>query len=131
MGRDTQSILLVDDDRSLRSLLATALMERGFAVLEASNGFSALRLARRHQPAAIVLDLLLPEVSGQAVLDELKRDPLTRDIPVVVMSGHPELLRKGWQTGADAVYPKPFDPETLEDEVVRLARSRGALALVR
>ncbi len=103
------TVLIVEDDRWLREVLANLLAEDGYNVVQASNGESGLRLARHNTCDAILLDLTLPELRGTSVLRELKRDPATRDIPVLILSG-------GWQAmdhedaeKAAAVMGKPVD----------------------
>ncbi len=107
-GVRTPSVLLVDDDHGIRKLLTLALADAGWTVTEASNGYTGLRHAEQDVPDVILLDLALPEVDGLAVLDELRRRPTTRAIPVVAMTGHPDWLadRPG---SVSAVLPKPFE----------------------
>lgn len=117
-GEQTPSVLLVDDDRGIRSLLTIALADAGWTVTEASNGYTGLRRAEQEAPDVILLDLALPEVDGLSVLDELRRLPATRAIPVVAMTGHPDWLadRAG---SVSAVLPKPFD---LDDAIGTVRR---------
>src|SRR5687768_12238426 len=85
--------LVVDDDVVLRSTLAELLVEEGFTpVWQASNGFSGLRLAVEHRPQLVLLDLILPELSGVEVLRELRCAPGARDMAIVVITGTPESL---------------------------------------
>ena len=111
--------------RGARSLDPTGHVRRsgaaGFRVASASNGFSAVRLARREPLALVVLDLVLPEQSGLSVLAELKATPATARVPVIVVSGHPQALRDA-VTQADAVIAKPFGTDTLRAEVSRSRR---------
>jgi signal transduction histidine kinase/ActR/RegA family two-component response regulator len=84
--RRSPRILLIDDDEIYRYLVRTRLAEARFAVLEAAGGAEGLLQARAQRPDAIVLDLVMPEMSGFEVLARLKQDPLTADIPVVVLT---------------------------------------------
>jgi CheY-like chemotaxis protein len=79
-------VLLIDDDEVFRYLVRTRLSGSRFAVSEAAGGAEGLREARAHPPNAIVLDLVMPEVSGFDVLTQLRQDPRTVDIPVVVLT---------------------------------------------
>ena len=110
--------LVVEHDPWIRLVMCDVLAQAGFRVASASNGFSAVRLARREPLALVVLDLVLPEQSGLSVLAELKATPATARVPVIVISGHPQALRDA-VTQADAVIAKPFGTDTLLAEVSR------------
>ena len=83
-GRAT--VLVVDDDPTVRRLLAKTLEKEGYRVLSASNGVEALALAREHRPQAITLDVLMPQMDGWGALKELKADTVLRDIPVIMVT---------------------------------------------
>jgi CheY-like chemotaxis protein len=80
-------ILLVEDSKFLRIATERALTRAGYEMSSAADGEEALRVAREKLPDLILLDMLLPKISGPEVLAELKKDPLTRMIPVVVVTG--------------------------------------------
>lgn len=80
-------ILLVDDSKFLRMATERALARVGYSVLSAADGEQAIELARAKKPDLILLDMLLPKISGPEVLKALKKDPATADIAVVVLSG--------------------------------------------
>lgn len=80
-------ILLVDDSKFLRMATERALARTGYSVLSASDGEQAIELARAKKPDLILLDMLLPKISGPEVLKALKKDPATAGIAVVVLSG--------------------------------------------
>jgi CheY-like chemotaxis protein len=80
-------ILLVEDSKFLRMATERALTRAGYEMSSAGDGEEALRLAREKMPDLILLDMLLPKMSGPEVLVALKKDPLTRAIPVVVVTG--------------------------------------------
>jgi len=113
MDRTHTTALVVDDDVCVRSLLSELLVEEGFDVNQASNGFSGLRLATETHPHVILLDLMLPEVSGVDVLRELRQNQSTRDAAIVIVSGNTEVLSARQVADADAVVAKPFDINTL------------------
>jgi len=79
-------ILLVEDDRFLRRACEASLRQRGFTVIAATDGEEGLRLARADHPDLILLDLLMPKLSGVEVLRALKADPDTKGIPVLILS---------------------------------------------
>lgn len=86
MEASEKRILLVEDDRFLRRACEASLRKRGFIVLTAVDGEEALQMIRAHPPALVLLDLLMPKLSGIDVLRTLRADEATRDIPVIVLS---------------------------------------------
>ena len=84
---ERQTILVVEDDEDLRRLFRTALMLAGFDVMEAGDGLEALLRIDQSPPDLVVLDLVLPRLSGIAVQQEIAAQAVTRDIPVVVITG--------------------------------------------
>jgi DNA-binding response OmpR family regulator len=115
--------LVVDDDPWIRLLLRDLLTDEGYAVVEASNGSAALRLAQRQPPALVLLDLVLPEQSGLELLTELKSTRATAHVPVIAVSGRTDLLACAAAL-ADAVVAKPFDIDELLAKI-RAARRRS------
>jgi len=109
---NASTVLIVDDDPWIRLLLHDLLTDEGYAVEEASNGSAALRLAQRHPPALVLLDLVLPEQSGLALLTELKSTRATAHVPVIAVTARTDLLVRAAEL-ADAVVAKPFDIEEL------------------
>ena len=109
-GRTT--VLVVDDDPSVLSLLAKTLEKDGYRVISARNGVEALALARQHKPQAITLDVLMPQMDGWAALKELKADAELRDIPVIMVS---VLNERGMAIplGAADFVTKPVDRQRL------------------
>jgi CheY-like chemotaxis protein len=95
------------------------LSGEGFGVVEAKNGEEGLRLARQEQIHAVLLDLALPTKSGLEVLRELKSDPSTRDIPVIVVSAYGALMNDDDARQATGVVQKPFDYDDLVGHVER------------
>jgi DNA-binding response OmpR family regulator len=114
-------VLVVDDDPGVRKLLGVALEKQGFEVLEAEDGASALELAQQKRPGLVLLDLGLPKIDGSDVLQQLKENPDTAELPVVVISGS-ESLKGGARArvlalGAADFLTKPFDLDELISEV--------------
>jgi CheY-like chemotaxis protein len=103
-------VLVVDDDVSIRRLIAAALRRDGFAFTEAGNGKEALEIMRRDHPSVVVLDLMMPVLSGWDVLQERARDPKLQQIPVILVSAArgPEVA-EAIDKGIFAFLPKPFD----------------------
>jgi two-component system KDP operon response regulator KdpE len=114
-----RTALVVDDDAFVLSALAELLSEEGYDVHTASNGFSALRLAAECHPSVILLDLVLPERSGTDVLAELRGDAATRDMAIVIVTGHADSLTEAQVAETDGVVAKPFDIGELTTAVHR------------
>ena len=115
-GRSDQLVLLVEDDPAARELLGQYLGNAGYEVAEALNGEQALRMARELSPHTIVLDIILPQIDGWHVLAELKSDPLTRDIPIVIVS-ITEDRKVGLALGAAEWLVKPVDRQRLVEAI--------------
>jgi two-component system response regulator RpaA len=81
------AILLIEDGRLLRRATERALVKAGYDVVAAGDGENGLRAAREATPDLILLDLMLPTLSGLSLLQQLKRDPGTRHVPIIVLSG--------------------------------------------
>lgn len=105
-----RSILVIDDDPRMRELITDILTSAGFEVHSAPDGISGIELARTAQPAAIVLDMMMPGIDGIDTLERLKRDLVLADIPVVGMTASADLTYTGkaFRAGADFFVPKPF-----------------------
>jgi DNA-binding response OmpR family regulator len=102
-------ILVVEDDPSVRSLLETLLTAEGYDVMLASDGLAGLDQATAHRPALILLDLMMPDLGGVRVLEELRDDATLADVPVVVVTGKVESVPAlQGLLGDDMVFAKPF-----------------------
>ena len=103
-------VLVVDDDPSIRRLIVAALKRDGYEFLEAGNGREALDLMRERHPAAVVLDLMMPLVSGWDVLQERMKEDDLRSIPVIIVSANRDPdIANAVDKGICAFLPKPFD----------------------
>jgi CheY-like chemotaxis protein len=102
-------VLVVEDDEAVSSLLVALLEDRGYDAIPAHDGRKALELARQHRPHLITLDLALPGTDGHEVLEGLKADPRTREIPVVVISAFTQVLPAGDRKKLAYLLGKPFD----------------------
>jgi len=107
-------LLVIEDDEAFAKILLELAHEHGFKGLVSPRGETGLVLAREYQPDAITLDINLPSMNGWAVLDGLKHDPLTRHIPVHIISVEGERLR-GLKYGAVGVLSKPASRESLDE----------------
>ena len=116
-------ILVVDDVAQNTRLLEAALAPHNYKVLTAASGREALDIVSREAPDLILLDIIMPEMDGYEVCQRLRREPMTRVLPVIMMtsSGEPEKLR-ALEAGADDFIPKPFDKAELLARVKSLLR---------
>ncbi len=112
------------DDPWVREQVGASLRAAGYVVAEASNGLTGLRLAERDRPDVVLLDLALPEIAGCDVLQRLKADATTRDIPVIAVSDFAEPLFRSGRCHVDATLPKPVDGQA----ATRLVKRVTALA---
>ena len=105
----TVKILVVEDDPSVRGLLQTLLSAEGYDVSTASDGLAGLVKATSSPPALVLLDLMMPDLGGVRVLEEMRDDPELSDIPVIVVTGKVDAV-PGMRSllGDDNVFLKPF-----------------------
>lgn len=111
----TSRVLVVDDEADITALVTYHLAKAGYRVSTASNGADALRAAREERPDVVVLDLMLPVMSGYDVLQELRRVDETRDVGVILLTSRQQEADriKGLTLGADDYLTKPFSPAEL------------------
>lgn len=108
-------VLVADDDPDMITILRVNLEAEGYAVDAAVDGQAALDLARGTRPDMIVLDVMMPCIDGIAVLTEMRSDPDTRDIPIVLLTAksNDDDIWAGWSAGADYYLTKPFQLDEL------------------
>jgi CheY-like chemotaxis protein len=116
------SILVVDDDPEIVTMLATRLAKRGYKISTAGDGNRALELAKRERPDLVLLDVMMPGKSGWEVARALKQDPVTQGMKIVMVSAIGEKTNELTAPiyGADAHVDKPFEFEKLERVIVEL-----------
>lgn len=123
-----KKILVADDEVDVLNLVSTNLKAAGFNVLKAEDGPAALDLARSAVPALIVLDLMLPGLSGLEVCKLLRADPATKLIPIIMLTAKAEEVDRivGLELGADDYITKPFSPRELVLRVKSVIRRASA-----
>ena len=124
-----ERILVVDDEPDIVALVVYHLAKEGYRVSSAGNGTEALQTARRERPALIVLDLMLPGLSGFEVLEQLRADEATAGIAVLMLTARkeePDRI-KGLSLGADDYLTKPFSPQELVLRVRAILRRSAAV----
>lgn len=112
-------ILVVDDLRTNRLKLSFGLKQQGHTIAEAENGRQALAMLRAECFDLVLLDILMPEMDGYEVLEEMKKDEVLRNVPVIVISAHDELesVVRCIELGAEDYLPKSFDPVLLKARI--------------
>jgi DNA-binding response OmpR family regulator len=126
----TAPILVVDDDAKIVRLVRTYLERDGFSVVTASDGPAALDAIETHAPALVVLDLMLPELDGRAVIRAVRRDEEAGRTPILVLSARSSTIDRiaGLEDGADDYLPKPFSPAELVLRVKSILRRSATVA---
>lgn len=125
-----ERVLVVDDESDIVALVAYHLAKSGFKVSTATNGGEALERARQEHPGLIVLDLMLPDMSGFQVLETIRGEESIADTPVLMLTARreePDRIR-GLSLGADDYITKPFSPQELilrVNAILRRTNSRG------
>jgi CheY-like chemotaxis protein len=119
---DHLSILVADDDPDVLRLVERRLARRGYEVRTATDGRAALEEVRRTLPDAVVLDNVMPSMTGAQACAALKADPGTARIPVVLLSAHAAErdIVAGFDSGAEEYLTKPFDIDELDETLQRL-----------
>jgi DNA-binding response OmpR family regulator len=107
-----KTILLADDEPNLRLLVRTTLSDPCYRILEAADGYTALEMARRERPDLLVLDWMMPGIGGNKVIEALREDPATADVPIVMLTARGQEKDKEHllALGATAYLVKPFSP---------------------
>jgi CheY-like chemotaxis protein len=108
-------VLVVDDDAVIRRLIRVNLELEGFDVVEAVDGQDCLEMVVEVSPAVIVLDVAMPRLDGLAATTQLRSDPATADVKIVIVSARAQQadVRRGIEAGANVYLTKPFDPDIL------------------
>ena len=109
------TVLIVDDNESNVALIRSMLLDQGYEVRIARDGTGAMESVQQRRPDVILLDVMMPGMNGLQVLDRLKLDRKTTDIPVIMVTGKVEDadLLAGYENGADYYITKPFTPSQL------------------
>jgi DNA-binding response OmpR family regulator len=119
-------IVVADSNPDVRDLISRELSKRGYEVATAADGRQALEAIRARRPAAAVLDWILPGLQGPRACAQLKLDPETADIPVILLTARAaeEDVAAGFEEGADDYLTKPFAIDELDEMLRRLIASR-------
>ena len=130
-GKDRKRLLLIDDDPNLILLVKDYLEFRGYEVLTADNGKEALNVLSQNLPDMIICDIMMPEMDGYALVENVRQDQRTSWIPVLFLSarGQSQDRIKGLNLGADVYMVKPFEPEELVAQVESSLKQTNRLLL--
>ncbi|MDH3607289.1 MAG: response regulator [Acidimicrobiia bacterium] len=114
------TVLIVEDSPSVRRLIEVSVRPLGVTVIAAEDGLEGLAMARAEIPDVILLDIGLPGIDGWEVLRELRADPSTANIAVIIVTAHaqPEVALAAEKRGANGFITKPFRPAHLREEIV-------------
>lgn len=115
---ESKTVLLVEDNDSVRELIKVLLETEGYAIVEASDGRDGLSKAESAKPDLMILDLMMPGLDGESVLNELSRHETLRDVPILVVSGkYDSLDHLRERVGEENIFPKPFEPTRMLDRI--------------
>ncbi|MGZ4300801.1 MAG: response regulator [Gaiellaceae bacterium] len=117
------TVLICDDEPSLRELIRVSL-DGPYSFAEADDGEKSLEIARRLQPDVIILDMMMPRLSGLEVLSEIRGDQGLAETPVIVLTAQPSTKEEALRGGADIVMVKPFEPEQITAAVEEVLAGR-------
>lgn len=119
-----KTILVVDDESSIREMITTSLEIEGFSVLQAENAKNAHVMILDKKPDLILLDWMMPETSGIELMRRLKRDEITKDIPIIMLTARitEDNMVQGLESGADDYISKPFSPKNLNARIKAILR---------
>ncbi|PIP17254.1 MAG: response regulator [Candidatus Portnoybacteria bacterium CG23_combo_of_CG06-09_8_20_14_all_37_13] len=115
-----KKILIIEDDQFLRDLIERKLIRTGYQVLNTNDGAEGLKMINEEKPALVLLDILLPSMSGWEILEKIKADPAINKIPVLILTnlGEKEDLERGLKMGADDYIIKAhFTPNEIIDKI--------------
>lgn len=128
-------VMVIEDEKEIRDLVKYNLEKVGFRVAAAANGEEGIKQLFASRPDALVLDLMLPGINGLEILREVRAEPMTHDVPVLVLTARSAEMDKllGFENGADDYLTKPFSPRELVARVqalVRRARPTGITRVI-
>jgi DNA-binding response OmpR family regulator len=117
------TVLICDDEPSLRELIRISL-DGPYSFAEADDGEKSLEIARRLRPDVVILDMMMPRLSGLEVLSEIRSDQVLAETAVIVLTAQPSTKDEALRCGADIVMVKPFEPEEITAAVEEVLAGR-------
>ena len=121
-----RKILVVDDEPHIVRLIQVNLERQGYVIITANDGEAALKRVEEDNPDMVVLDVMMPKMDGFEVLETLRRQPKTAELPVIMLTAKAQDkdVFQGWKTGVDCYLTKPFNPMELISFVKRIFRAK-------
>lgn len=125
----SKTILAVDDERDILRIIEHSLTIHGYAVVTAESGREALEHIALQQPDIVVLDIMMPGMDGFEVLQQIRADPKTAELPVILLTAKTEeaSIAKGWREGANLYLVKPFEMSELLDCVEAISEGNDGV----
>ena len=123
MAGSLATVLICDDEPSLRELIRISL-DGPYEFVEADDGEESLELARRVRPDVVILDMMMPRLTGLEVLSALRQEEELADTPVIVLTAQPATREQALEGGADVVMVKPFEPKEIVAAVEEILADR-------
>lgn len=108
-------ILLIEDDEAVRNIILEALSD--YSVIATDDTSDIFKLIEEHKPDLVLMDYILPHINGGELCHQIKVNPATSDLPVIIISGYPQILYSLGSYGSDAILEKPFDLSKLLETV--------------
>jgi CheY-like chemotaxis protein len=112
-----QTLFIIDDNPDVLSVTLTFFAKKGYETVGATNGLDALQMLRKVNPDLIITDIMMPQMDGFKLLKELKSSPLTSKIPILVISGHGQMIDSFQVLGIEGFLTKPFSTSQLLQKV--------------
>lgn len=109
---DKKTILVVDDESDIRTVLLMRLSSAGYNTIEAGNGRDAIKLAKEKSPDLIIMDIMMPEMDGMSTSQQLKESNITKNIPIIFLTGLQDKDSEP-KKGDNIIFPKPYDSKEL------------------
>jgi DNA-binding response OmpR family regulator len=132
LSKKPATILVIDDEKDVLRVVELNLRADGFNVIAVSNGRAGIKAAKEHKPNLILLDVMMPEMSGLEVLMELKWDKKLKKIPVIMLTAKSTVgdMDHAFNRRADAYITKPFDGEKLGETIMKKMKEISGKELV-
>jgi CheY-like chemotaxis protein len=124
MAGSPATVLICDDEPSIRELIRISL-DGPYDFVEADDGVESLELARRVRPDVVILDMMMPRMTGLEVLSAIRQEEELKAIPVVVLTAQPNTREQAIDAGADVVMVKPFEPQQIAVAVREVLAEQG------
>jgi CheY-like chemotaxis protein len=127
---DDKTVMIIEDEEDAAELFAEMMRLSGYRVIKSSKSAPALEMMKTDKPDVILLDIMMPEISGLDILRFMRRDPLLEDIPVVIITakGMPVDIKNGMEAGASTYLTKPVGFFDLKEAVERALGSQSTSA---